>query len=122
MTTGHELLELEAANALVEIDVQLPQCCRRGCKNSDVAPQCIAEGCNKHIHYACYEGMVLQKHGYEPLDNDVPEDERDPNVVVCTKTHAIKRQRKPATVQQLCFGTRTDGRVLMTPFTWKPFI
>jgi hypothetical protein len=88
MTTGQEWLELEAANALAGIVVlQLPQCCGRpGCKNSDIAPKCIVEGCNKYIHYACYQGTVLQKHGCEPLDNDVPEDEHAQNVVVCTKT------------------------------------
>jgi hypothetical protein len=86
MTTEHEELELEAANALVGIDVQLlPQCCRRGCKDSDVAPRCIIEGCDKLIHYVCYVTSVLQRYGCEPLDNDVPEDERDPNLVVCTK-------------------------------------
>jgi hypothetical protein len=30
-------------------------------------------------------GTVLRRHDFDPLDNDVPEDERNPNVVVCTK-------------------------------------
>ena len=89
MMTGHEAQELEAANLLVGMDQQPPevdmQCCRRGCKVGGEILQCIAEGCEKRIHYACYQGAVLVKHGKEPLDNDIPEDERDLDCVVCTK-------------------------------------
>jgi hypothetical protein len=72
---------------------------------------CVAEGCGKRIHFCCYETTVLAKHRKEPLDNDVPEEERDVCLVVCTKKcyeKAEKARNGAATGTALLWSK--DGR------------
>ena len=46
---------------------RVAQCCRRGCKSTTTLFKCRNEGCNKVMHYACYQGSVLVKHALAPL-------------------------------------------------------
>jgi len=70
-------------NSPLEQPVSGPTCCKKKCPvtlTPDTLCRCLAKGCKKHIHYACYEGIVSKNRNVKLSDsiNNVEQ-------VICSK-------------------------------------